>query len=86
MNFANFYQYHQFNQAAENKIKQLTKIMNFAIFLVGMVQSISCNSIWDADLVTAIEELQSQKIDMQEIRKELDKFFQSDCDNFISEI
>ena len=86
MNFANFYQYHQFNQAAENKIKQLTKIMNFAIFFVGMVQSISCNSIWDADLVTAIEELQSQKIDMQEIRKELDKFFQSDCDNFISEI
>ena len=86
MNFANFYQYQQFNQAAENKTKQLTKIMNFAIFLVGMVQSIACNSIWDADLVNAIEELQSQKIDMQEIRKELDKVFQSDCDNFISEI
>ena len=86
MIFANFYQYHQFNQAAENKIKQLTKIMNFAIFLVGMVQSISCNSIWDADLAKAIEELKSQRIDMQEIRKELDKVFQSDCDNFISEI
>ena len=82
----NFHQFQQFNQAAENKIKQLTKIMNFAMFLVGMVQSIACNSIWDADLVTAIEELQSQKIDMQEIRKELDKVFQSDCDNFISEI
>ena len=86
MNFANFYQYQQFNQAAENKIKQLTKIMNFAIFVVGMLQSIACNSIWDADLVTAIEDLQSQKIDMQEIRKELDKVFQSDCENFISEI
>ena len=86
MNFANFHQFQQFNQAAENKTKQLTKIMNFAIFLVGMVQSIACNSIWDADLVNAIEELQSQKIDMQEIRKELDKVFQSDCDNFISEI
>ena len=86
MNFVNFHQFQQFNQAAENKIKQLTKIMNFAIFFVGMVQSIACNSIWDADLVTAIEELQSQKIDMQEIRKELDKVFQSDCDNFISEI
>ena len=83
MNFANFYQYQQLNQ---NKIKQFTKIMNFAIFFVGMVQSIACNSIWDADLVTAIEELQSQKIVMQEIRKELDKVFQSDCDNFISEI
>ena len=86
MNFANFYQYHQFNQAAENKIKQLKKIMNFAIFFVGMVQSISCNSIWDADLAKAIEELKSQRIDMQEIRKDLDKAFHSECDNFYSEI
>ena len=60
--------------------------MNFAIFLVGMVQSIACNSIWDEDLATAIEELQSQKIDMQEVRKELDKAFQSECENFNSEI
>ena len=60
--------------------------MNFAIFLVGMVQSVACNSILDADLATAIEELQSQKIDMQEVRKELDKAFQSECENFNSEI
>jgi len=86
MNFPNFYHYQQFNQAAKNKNKQLTKIMRFAIFLVAMVQTISCNAIWNADLATAIEELQSQKIDMQEIRKELDKTFQSECDDFISEI
>ena len=51
-----------------------------------MVQTISCNTILDAELAMAIEELQSQKIDMQEIRKELDKVFQSECDTFNSEI
>jgi len=60
--------------------------MNFAIFLVGMVQSVACNAILDAELAMAIEELQSQKIDMQEVRKELDKAFQSECENFNSEI
>ena len=61
------------------------QIMKFAIFL-SMVQTISCNAILDAELAMAIEELQSQKIDMQEIRKELDKVFQSECDTFNSEI
>ena len=58
--------------------------MKIAIFLAAMVQSISCNAIMDAELANAIDELQSQRIDMQEIRNELDKVFQSKCDNFNS--
>ena len=44
-----------------------------------MMQSISCNAILDAELARTIQELKSQKIDMQEVRKELDKVFHAEC-------
>ena len=44
------------------------------------MQSISCNAILDAELAMTIQELQSQKIDMQDVRKELDKVFQTECE------
>ena len=74
-----------FSYSCISKKNSQFQIMKFAIFL-SMVQTISCNAILDAELAMAIEELQSQKIDMQEIRKELDKVFQSECDTFNSEI
>ena len=47
-----------------------------------MAQSFSCNTILDAETAMAIKELQSQKMDMQHVRKELDKVFETECDNF----
>ena len=56
--------------------------MKLAIFLVSMMQSISCNAILDEELAMTIQELQSQKIDMQEVRKQLDKVLQAECENY----
>ena len=60
--------------------------MKFEIFLAAMVQSTSCNAILESELANAIEKFQSQKIDMQKIRNELDKVVQSERDNYFSEI
>ena len=46
------------------------------------MQSFSCNAIFDAELAMTIQELQSQKIDMQEVRKQLDKVLQAECENY----
>ena len=56
--------------------------MKLAIFLMVMVQSFSCNTILDAETAMAIKELQFQKMDMQHVRKELNKVFETECDNF----
>ena len=54
--------------------------MKLAIFL--MVQSFFCKTILDAETAMAIKEFQSQKMDMQHVRKELDKVFETECDYF----
>ena len=78
MNFVQLYQspvqFWNFQAIKKNNMK-------LAIFLVSMMQSFLCNAIFDAELAMTIQELQSQKIDMQEVRKQLDKVFQAECEN-----
>ena len=60
MHFTNFYQC--LDYLLNIKAGEIMKLTTFS---VTMVQLISCNAIMDAELVTEIQELQSQKIDMQ---------------------
>ena len=57
-----------------------------ATSLVAMMQTISCNAIFNEETVTAINQLQSQRIDMKEIRNDFDKMYRSECDDYIFEI
>ena len=64
---------------------KVSKIMHLAAFLFIM-QSISCNAIINNDLKSAILKLQNTKLNMQQVRKDLDKMSRSECDDFIFEI
>ena len=58
--------------------------MHLATFLLIM-QSISCNAIINNDLKSAILKLQNIKLNMKEVRKDLDKINPFECDDFIFE-
>ena len=59
--------------------------MHLASFLFIMVQPISCNAILNNDLMSAILMLQNIKLNMKEVRKDLDKINPFECDDFIFE-
>ena len=59
--------------------------MHLASLLFIMVQPISCNAILNNDLKSAILKLQNIKLNMKEVRKDLDKINPSECDDFIFE-
>ena len=59
--------------------------MHLASFLFLMIQPIYCNAILNNDLKSAILKLQNIKLNMKEVRKDLDKINPSECDDFIFE-